>query len=488
MINLLSFDVTDKQFKVVKGIQAGGKIRISRTVVIDIPEGLIIDGHIQDIQALATIVNDCLRDKKMTDKEAVISISSGQIVFKELIIPKAKGSQLLTIVQNQMQYNMGISKDYSISYTIVGEGGAENPNTYKILASACPHAIVNGFKKMFNFLSIQLKSASVSSNCISRVVLANNKTKEMMPLLVVQIDENFISINLYEENQLAFSRLVTIDKEDYASGNYIQEALNENVFRMIQFNRARGGTGIKDIIFYGDVRDYINLTKALEQQDVRTHILAVPPQVLGYESFEFTAFANAIGAMYKKKKDTERVNLLEADATVGNKAADSSFIKVMALVCVACIALLAGVYFIFELQDKSVLNDTTNINAYMSSTSTVAAIKKIDNENNIITKIQAYNLGVLNANKALQTKPIMKADIMRQIRTFAAGKATISGFSFTNGSLSVELSTADIAFPATCVETIKESGYFASVSYTGFMKDTVYVFTLNINMKAGEVK
>ena len=101
---MLSFDITDRHVRIIRGTEAHGKIKVADASTIDIGEGLIVNGHIKDIPKMATIINDELKNKRMADKEAVISISSNLIIFKEIHIPKAKGAQLLTMVQNQMQH------------------------------------------------------------------------------------------------------------------------------------------------------------------------------------------------------------------------------------------------------------------------------------------------------------------------------------------------------------------------------------------------
>ena len=54
--------------------------------------------------------------------------------------------------------------------------------------------------------------------------------KAKMPMLLVQIDPNFVSLNLYENNQLTFSRFASIDPVDYDnSEDYIYEAVTENI-------------------------------------------------------------------------------------------------------------------------------------------------------------------------------------------------------------------------------------------------------------------
>ena len=144
----------------------------------------------------------------------------------------------------------------------------------KVLATACPFEVVDCFRKVFSMLGISLRSVVVACNSISRIILGDPKAKAKMPLLLVQIDPNFVSLNLYENNQLTFSRFASIDPEDYDnSEDYIYEAVNENIFRMFQFQKSRSGDNqIQNVVFYGDTSEYIRLTNALEQMDISTSL------------------------------------------------------------------------------------------------------------------------------------------------------------------------------------------------------------------------
>ena len=280
---MLSFDITDRHIRIIRGTEANNKIKVSAAATIDLEEGLIVNGHIKDIPKIATIINEELKNKKMADKEAVISISSNLVIFKELHIPKAKGAQLLSMVQNQMQHTMGIADDYSISYTIAGEIEEDGVAALKILATACPFEVVDCFRKVFSMLGIGLRSVAVACNTISRLIISDPKMKAKMPMLLVQIDPNFVSLNLYENNQLTFSRFASIDPVDYDnSEDYIYEAVTENISRMFQFQRSRNPEEpIKNVVFYGDTTEYIRLTNALESLDIVTSLLGVPNNVGG---------------------------------------------------------------------------------------------------------------------------------------------------------------------------------------------------------------
>ena len=290
---MLSFDITDRNIRVVKGVESNGKIKISSAATLNIEEGLIVNGHVKDVPNVATLINGVLKKNKMPDKEAIISISSNLTIFKEMTVAKAKGQDLQKTVKLQMQAELNLDDTYSVSYIVVGDVAAPAEGgepAYKILATACPYEIVNSYREVFKLLGISLKSVMVGCNCITKVLLADTKIKSKMPLLAVQIDNNFISLNLYEQGQLSFSRFASIDPADYGnSPDYVFEAVNENIFRMLQFHRTRNtGESIENVIFYGDTHEYVRLTDELEKLDLKTSLINVPPQIHGHENLEFS--------------------------------------------------------------------------------------------------------------------------------------------------------------------------------------------------------
>lgn len=254
---MLSFDITDKIIRIVRGFESSGKIKIYDAFSIDIPEKSIENGNIVDVTGLASIIGDILKSKNIKEKSAIVSISSNLTIFKELDIPKAKGQHFLKMVKAEMQAQLGIDDTYSVSYLIVGEVEDKNEKgkiIEKVLATACPYDMVENYKRLFAILSISLKSVIIGCNCISKVILSDVKSCLKMPLLTVQLDNNFLSINLYDDSKLAFSRFTNIDPSDYGfASDYMTQAVNENIFRMLQFQKTRSSDlQIENVIFYGD--------------------------------------------------------------------------------------------------------------------------------------------------------------------------------------------------------------------------------------------
>lgn len=487
---MLSFDISDRQINIVMGDNSANKIRIEKSLTVDVPEDMIINGEVINLSGLADLLTTNLKAEVMDDKDAIVTFSSSNIVFKELVVPKAKGNEFLTMVQNHMSQEMGITDEYSISYTIVGEAGEENPGALKVLATACPSSIVEAFRKLFNIMSLNLKSVNISCNSISRIVLADKSNIEKMPLLVCQLDNNFLGLTLFENGQMAFARYVPISPEDYETEDYLIEALNENIFRMEQFNKARGGPGLDNVILYGQIDDYIKLVDALDELDIKASILGVPAQITGYENFEFTVFANAIGALYRRNKQTERINLLEVDSSTGKSSAGVSSLLVTTgvIICASAIAIAAITLFI-GIREDGIRDDIA------ATENDIAECDAIIEENqlyhNYLTVIDSYKVIVENAKNNLDTLPVLKKQVFDQIDSATGSDITYEGFSYdeTQGLVTISNVTLTEQLEAPeFVRAIKNLNYFADVQFSGYTgtgesDDPVVITSLQLYMK-----
>ena len=397
---MLSFDITDRNIRIIKGAESNGKVRISSAATLNLEEEVIVNGHVRDVPRLATLINQVLRTNKMPDKEAIVSISSNMTIFKELHIQKAEKQQdFMKMVRAEMAAALGIDESYSVSYIVVGDSDQQQGGV-KVLATACPYEVVDCYKRVFNMLQINLRSVMIGCNCITKVLLADTKVKSKMPLLAVQIDNNFISLNLYENGQLSFSRFASISAEDYDdSEDYVFEAVNENIFRMLQFQKSKSGSDpIENVVFYGDTHEYVRLTNELEKMGIRTSIINVPPQVHGYENLEFSSYANAIGAMFKRNKDTERINLLETDTVNNNKIkSDSSYFMLLGICAAASLLICAGVWGFLYYKNKKVEDDIKLIHEKSTSAYAESLDQQIEKLKEKQTAMNTYLDGVTDA-------------------------------------------------------------------------------------------
>lgn len=493
---MLSFDITDRNIKIIKGTENNGKIRISSATTLNLEEEVIVNGHVRDVPRLATQINQVLRTNKMPDKEAIVSISSNMTIFKELHIQKAdKQTDFMKMVRAEMAAALGIDESYSVSYIIVGDS-EQTDGAVKVLATACPYEVVDCYKRVFNMLQINLRSVMIGCNCITKVLLADTKVKSKMPLLAVQIDNNFISLNLYEKGQLSFSRFASISAEDYDdSEDYVFEAVNENIFRMLQFQKSKSGSDpIENVVFYGDTHEYVRLTNELEKMGIRTSIINVPPQIHGYENLEFSSYANAIGAMFKRNKDTERINLLETDTVNNNRIkSDSSYALLLGVCALAAIGLCFAGWLVLKLQNNSVQKEIDEYKAKQECQLT----KSLDAQIAMLAQKQAavntYVDGVTDAYNAFKSRPKPQKSQYELIEKTILGsvqkvletedeeatkkKCTFQKFDYSGGVFAIEL-TVDrekdnpmSTLPETIISDLRSKSEIQSVGYTGYRYD-----------------
>lgn len=484
---MLSFDITDRNIRIVKGVEGSGKIKISSAATLNLEEEVIVNGHVKDVPRVATLINGILKKNKMADREAIISISSNLTIFKELHVIKVKNQDFQKTVKMQMQAELNLDDSYCVSYIIVGEAQSESgEQMYKVLATACPYEIVNCYKEVFKMLGIILKSVMIGCNCITKVLLADTKIKSKMPLLAVQIDNNFISLNLYEQGQLSFSRFASIDAADYGnSDDYVFEAVNENIFRMLQFHKSRNtGEIIENVVFYGDTHEYVRLTDELEKLDLNTSLINVPPQIHGHENLEFSLYANAIGAMFKRNKETEKINLLEADGgTAAKQKAKSESVSPVLILGVlgACVVAVAGVTVGLTIHDNNIKNDTQEIVDRINSPETAEKLELHTRLTNMKAKVDNYCVIIDNAHDAFYSQPVVlgsKYDKLTEVVEKTGEECGVKETEIMNPNYAGGIFTFDVEcdgvdepsqkLPAKFVENLLKEDDFVTVQYMNY--------------------
>ncbi|MBO5344066.1 MAG: pilus assembly protein PilM [Ruminococcus sp.] len=499
---MLSFDITDRNIRVVKGVESNGKIKISSAATLNLEEGLIVNGHVKDGPTVATLINGALKKNKMPDKEAIVSLSSNLTIFKELIVPRVKPQDMQKTVKQQMQAELNLDDTFSVTYAIVGDAAETGDNgepMLKVLATACPYEIVNSYKDVFKLLGISLKSVMVGCNCITKVLLADTRIKSKMPLLAVQIDPNFISLNLYEQGQLSFSRFASIDPDDYGnSPDYVFEAVNENIFRMLQFHRSRNtGEIIENVIFYGDTHEYVRLTDELEKLDLNTSLINVPPQIHGHENLEFSLYANAIGAMFKRNKDTEKINLLETEISAAIKKAasggkvrgENAGLGIMLGLVLGSAVIVGGTWAVMSFINSGIEKDIVKVQDYLESPEVK---NQLDHRTKLLSMretVNAYEVRMQNSYDAFYSQPVIngeKYDTLQSILDKTAedldldvDECFVSTPTYSEGVLSFSIEAAGSEdyvqkLPSIYVDNLLDelftdnNGYYANGTYDGY--------------------
>ena len=69
---MLSFDITDRSIRIIKGTESSGKIRITNAAEIELDEAVITNGHVNDSNRVAAKITQTFKAAGIADKEAII--------------------------------------------------------------------------------------------------------------------------------------------------------------------------------------------------------------------------------------------------------------------------------------------------------------------------------------------------------------------------------------------------------------------------------
>lgn len=521
---MLSIDITDRQIKLVRGLHSGSKIRVQDADMRELTLGMVSNGYITDVPMVAAELNDIIKTNGITEKDAIVSITSSSIVYKEMMLPKPKSIKNTAAIEAMIQTNMGVSNEFNISYTIAGETEDEEKNKLiKIIATACPQRLVDGYVRLFSHIGLSLKAVNISNNSVTRLIVNTPKMAERMPMLLIQIDKGFLNMNLYEDNQIVFSRYFNIDPTDYDNApDYVVRAVYDNLFRMIQFIKSRkGAKPLKEIMFYGDTGNFIELSNAISSFNVPVHVLAAPSTVVTMTEIDFTKYANAIGAIYRRNKDLEHINLLEATSAKESKGMNG-YLIMLGGACVAAVVLVAAINIGLSVVDKSIQGQVRDIDTQIQSQALQQQLSVVSEREGMLSGFNTYNQNAGSTSTLFNYMPKFQSYVIDKIKEPMEAVKSENGIDLDIQAISIEGTSVSVKFMGQCkgdptsmpaayvnkltneVKTKYGDPYFQNIVYTGFEKtnsnnasrylelqtgeckyDTIFTFEISMNLRPG---
>lgn len=492
---MLSLDFTDRNIKIVRGSLAGSKIRVIQVETLELPSGLIENGFIVDIPMLASEILEFFQTKDIKEKEIIAEIGSGLILNKELILPKPKKMSNSYVIETMIQTNMNITSDYNISFTIVDEEKDENNNDMiRVLATAVPQRLADGYIRLFYHLGLNLRSLYVSAHCISRLVENSQKLMALMPLMMVHVENDFIAINLYDEGRLLLSRRVTVDSEETSrDSDTLVQMVYDNVFRMVQFMVSRqDAKPLKEITFYGTIPDFILLNNAMSSFNTSTHILSAPGNVVSFCDFDFAEYANAISAYFKTKREYDRVDLLKATAAKEKKKKNGSgAAAALVLSLIASVVLTGGAYYYLTTINEGIETQISYVRAEINDSSLQQRIAALNEKISKLDEIALYRDNIEIAKYLFDFQPVLITEVMDKLAEVMPEGMYIHGsLSFSGYNISASFTCDDDSKPSEFVRRLNEQGYFENISYSGYSSsgnedNGAYSFSLSMLLKGG---
>ena len=265
---------------------------------------------------------------------------------------------------------------------------------------------------------------------------------------------------------------------------------------MLQFHRSRNtGEVIENVIFYGDTHDYVRLTDELEKLDLNTSLINVPPQIHGHENLEFSLYANAIGAMFKRNKDTEKINLLETELgamikkAAGGGQSENAGLGLMLGLILGAAAIVGGGLLVTKMINNGVKDDIAEVEDYINDPETKKQLNHRQYLLDTKVKVEEYKGKMENAHDAFFSQPVVngvKIDRIQEVLDKTAegleldvDECFISTPTYAEGVFSFVVTAAGSydyvqKLPSMFIDNLLEEsytdngGFYGASSYTGY--------------------
>ena len=249
-------------------------------------------------------------------------------------------------------------------------------------------------------------------------------------------------------------------------------------------------------------------------------MLATPSTVITMTEIDFTKYANAIGAIYRRNKDLEHINLLEATSAKESKGMNG-YLLALGASCVGAVVLVGAITLGLGAFDNAIKSQISDVQQQINNPTLQNDLEIVSNREKMLAGFQKYNDSVGETSQLFNYMPKAQSYVIDKL------KEPID--SIVNDDVELDLlsvSISDYSVSATFmgrsngdptpipsdyveklikdVKTKYGDSYFQNVSYSGFQKvnsslennylvlstekekyDTVFTFSLSMNIRAG---
>jgi len=252
---MLNIEISEQIIKVCE-IETGKKeLKVLRSFMFATPKNMVRDGEILEVEPLANILGEKLKQQGINHKTAMISLVSGKVVVREVILPPIKETKLKQIIETNAgdYFPIDISK-YHVTYSVLEKDmHGENPG-YRILVYAVPLGIFAGYFRLAEILGLQVKDIDYNGNAVFRAYQGVNSD-----LVTMYVDIGYESsmVTVVNEKKFKLQRTFASGAEDilYSYMNATERPHEEFLTILDELSTEEGYQHLTEVLEKSDIND-----------------------------------------------------------------------------------------------------------------------------------------------------------------------------------------------------------------------------------------
>ncbi|MBT2684568.1 pilus assembly protein PilM [Bacillus sp. ISL-37] len=177
-----------------------------------LPNGIIMDGKIQDIDTLMNILDECIDDWKIAKREIRFTVPDSLVIIRKVSIPAdVKEDEIHGYLYLELGTSIHLPFEDPVFDVIpLGVEGKKQ----EILVFAAPEQYVNEYADLFKSLRLKPIAVDISPLAIYRLYHQLDMHRANEVLLSVQFDLDVVSMCVFEEHIPVFMRHIPGDMKE----------------------------------------------------------------------------------------------------------------------------------------------------------------------------------------------------------------------------------------------------------------------------------
>lgn len=177
-------DLSDLSIKVIEFEKDGNFDRIRSYFSLDIPQGIIEDGNINDKQKVVEAIKSAVKEagpKKISTKNAICSLPESKVFLRKISIPKMNNEEIGEAIKWEIEASIPLAVDqvYYDWQLIDEENGKDN-----ILTVAVSRGIIDDIVEVLEGAGLKVLSLEVESVATARSLISTKAEKKEVSLIV----------------------------------------------------------------------------------------------------------------------------------------------------------------------------------------------------------------------------------------------------------------------------------------------------------------
>lgn len=372
----ISIDIGNEKIKIVEYYKKKEDFKANTALLLDTPENSVKDGQITDVEVVAGVISEGLKENKIKSKSVVYTISSSKIITREVDLPDLPKKKLDTLIKmNAEEYFPVNLAEYTLDYLVTGkvENSAESMVRVNIIAAMT--MVLESYVELTDALKLKIAGIDYSGNSIINFA---KHVKEERTYMLLDLGSDSTMVTIMNQGVARFNRNLvygtkvisnsiqnhfgveykeatkisteqslltnTPEGNDYLSSD-VSSALNQilnGVSRLVDYYSSRNKEGIDRIILVGGGTNIKGIDEYIENYfNIKTKIFGTEEtESFGNEFFDKNAvfYANTIGAIYSD------INLLPA--SILSKGKDKAAARLRLELGILLVALTAVIIYI----------------------------------------------------------------------------------------------------------------------------------------------